>query len=439
MTFYKHPLGNVFYRKMGHARPMVSHGEGIFLYDRDGNKYLDGSGGAIVANVGHGRSDIAHAVMEQMSAAAYVHATMFTSEALENYATALAKHSPISSSRYYFLSSGSEVVEGAMKLARQIQMARGENERNLIIGRNQSYHGLTLGALSVSDRQFFRQPYTEMFREMPHIRPPYPYRDPADGEEAAARLEEAILKYGKEKVAAFIAEPISGASLGAVVPPSSYWPSIRQICNHYGVLLIADEVMTGFGRTGTWWGLNHWQVTPDIMVSSKGAAGGYFPLGFIAAAGDDVELLASKLGDFSHGGTFSHHAVGGAAGLETLRIIEREGLVDNAARMGALLGAQLQMTLGHHPMVGDIRGRGLLWAVEIVQDKRTKVPFLSKHHVAQGIAKKAFEIGLIVYTSQGCADGVNGDLILLGPPLIIEELEIEVLTNTLSEAIKAFF
>ncbi len=274
---------------------------------------------------------------------------------------------------------------------------------------------------------------------MPHIKPPYPFRDPVTGEEAAARLEEAILEQGVHKVAAFIAEPISGASLGAVAPPIDYWPSIRQICDHYNVLLIADEVMTGFGRTGKWWGLDHWQVQPDIMVSSKGAAGGYFPLGFFCTSEQNVQAIADAFGDFSHGGTFSHHAVGSAAGLATLKIIEDERLVDRAARMGTFLGARLEISLGHFPTVGDIRGRGLLWAIELVDDRASKKPFMAERRVAPNLAKLAFNNGLIVYNSQGCADGTNGDLIILGPPLIIEEEEIEMLASTLATTLDQFF
>jgi adenosylmethionine-8-amino-7-oxononanoate aminotransferase len=276
-----------------------------------------------------------------------------------------------------------------------------------------------------------------MLEDMPHIQPPYPYRDPVSGEEAAARLEETILAHGPDKVAAFLAEPISGASLGAVVPPDDYWPCIAAICQRYGVLLIADEVLVGFGRTGRWWGINHWQVQPDILVASKGTAGGYFPLGFIAAKGDDVEQIRQSLGDFNHGGTFSHHAVGAAAGLATLRILKEEKLVENSAAMGQLLGEKLKVALGGHPNVGDIRGRGLFWAIEFVQDKVTKEPFPKNRNLAWRIWERAFDLGLIVYYSQGCADGVNGDLLMAGPPLIINQSQVDELVSMLAEAVKA--
>jgi adenosylmethionine-8-amino-7-oxononanoate aminotransferase len=432
---YKHPFGHVFYRKMGHARPKISHGEGIYLFDENGKKYMDGSGGPLVVNVGHGRTEVVAAMTEQAQKAAYVHAIMFTNEPAEQLSSELAQIVPIPNARFFYLSSGSEVVEGALKLARQIQQARGENGRSTIISRHQSYHGMSLGALSVSGRPGLRAPYMDMLHDMPHITPPYPYRDPISGEEAADRLEAAILETGIEKTAAFLAEPISGASLGAAVPQDDYWPAIRAICDKYGVLLIADEVLVGLGRTGKWWGINHWQVQPDIMVTSKGLAGGYFPLGFIAAKNEDVELIRQKLGDWNHGGTFSHHPVGCAAAQATLHILKKEQLVENSAELGPKLGHLLQEALGNHPHVGDIRGRGLFWGIEFVQDRESKAPFPAARHLAWDIWQRAFDKGLIVYYSQGCADGKNGDLIMLGPPLIVTEPQLAEMVAILAEAV----
>jgi adenosylmethionine-8-amino-7-oxononanoate aminotransferase len=335
------------------------------------------------------------------------------------------------------LSSGSEVVEGAIKLARQIQMARGKQTRNIVISRSLSYHGMTLGTLAVSGRPALRSPYLGMLQDMPHILHPYPYRVTASGQELADRLEETILAFGADNVAAFLAEPISGASLGAVAPPDDYWPHIRRICDKYGVLLIADEVLVGMGRTGKWWGLQHWDVQADILVTSKGAAGGYFPLGFIAAKGEDVELVRLKLGDFNHGGTFSHHAVGAAAGLATLQIIENEQLVQNSARVGDYMGVRLRHALGDHPNVGDIRGRGLFYGIELVANRDSKAPFPASRHLAWDLYRRAFELGLIVYYSQGCADGVNGDVIMLGPPLISTSEQVAEMVDLLATAVRA--
>ncbi len=434
---YSHPHGHVFYRTMNHPRPMIARGDGIYLYDESGKRYIDGSGGPLVVNVGHGRAEIVEAMTKQAQAAAYVHAIMFTNEPLEQYAAELAKVVPLPEPRFYFLSSGSEVVEGAIKLARQIQMARGEEKRNIVLSRWQSYHGMTLGALAVSGRAGLRAPYLDMFHDMPHIPTPYTYRHPLSGIELANRLEETILAYGAENVAGFIAEPISGASLGAAVPPDDYWPRIREICDRYGVLLIADEVLVGLGRTGSWWALDHWDIVPDILVTSKGTAGGYFPLGFIAAKGEDVEQIRQKLGDFNHGGTFSHHAVGAAAGLATLNILQRENLIEHSAAMGAKLGNMLREQIGAHPNVGDIRGRGLFWGIELVQDRATKQPFPLKDGLARRLWNRAFDMGLVVYYSTGCADGKNGDVIMLGPPLIINEAQTNEMVGILRDALYA--
>jgi adenosylmethionine-8-amino-7-oxononanoate aminotransferase len=434
---YSHPHGNVFYRTMNHPRPKIAYGQGIYLYDESGKRYIDGSGGPLVVNVGHGRAEIVEAMTAQATAAAYVHAIMFTNEPLEQYAAELAAVVPLPEPRFYFLSSGSEVVEGAIKLARQIQMARGEEKRHIVLSRWQSYHGMTLGALAVSGRAGLRAPYLDMIHDMPHIPTPYTYRHPADGADLAGRLEEAILAYGAENIAGFIAEPISGASLGGAVPPDDYWPRVREICDRYGVLLIADEVLVGLGRTGTWWALDHWGVKPDILVTSKGTAGGYFPLGFIAAKGDDVELIRRRLGDFNHGGTFSHHAVGAAAGLATLHILRRERLVENAAAMGVCLERALREQIGDHPNVGDIRGRGLFWGVELVKDRATKEPFPAAEGLALRLWNRAFESGLVIYYSTGCADGKNGDVIMLGPPLIINEAQIVEMVGLLRAALYA--
>jgi adenosylmethionine-8-amino-7-oxononanoate aminotransferase len=432
---YSHPHGQVFYRKMDHGRPKIARGEGIYLWDESGTQYIDGSGGPLVVNVGHGRSEVIEAMDRQAQAAAYVHAIMFTSEPVERFAAELAKILPLPDARSYFLSSGSEVVEAAIKLARQIQLARGEGSRHLVISRWQSYHGLSFGALSVSGRQSMRLPYSDMFLDMPHIDPPYPYRDPVSGIEAADRLERMIQELGPRKVAAFIAEPISGASLGAVAPPDEYWARIRQICDRHGVLFIADEVLVGLGRTGKWWGIDHWHVQPDILVTSKGLAGGYFPLGLVAARGTDVELIRQSLADFNHGGTFSHHAVGAAAGLATLQIIQDEKLVDRAADMGNYLGQRLAFAFSEHPNVGDIRGRGLFWALELVQERDSKEPFPADRHLAWEIWQRAFDLGLIVYYSQGCADGRNGDVIMLGPPLIVNREQLDQMVDILRTAV----
>lgn len=422
---------------MNHPRPLVVRGEGIYLYDDEGKRYIDGSGGPFVVNIGHGRAEVVEAIARQAAAVGYVQEIMFTCAAVEEYAAEMAPLLPVENARLYPLNSGSEVNEAAMKLARQIQMARGETQRTVIIGRTMSYHGLTMGSLAVSGRPSMRAPYVEMLREMPHITPPYPYRDPVSGREAADRLEACILEVGPHNVAAFLAEPISGASLGAAAPDDDYWPRIREICDRYGVLLIVDEVLVGMGRTGRWWAIQRWGVQPDLLVASKGTAGGYVPHGFLAARHADVEQVRVALGDFNHGGTFSHHPVSSAAALATLRIFQRERLVERAAVNGAYLGAQLRAALGDHPNVGDIRGDGMFWGIELVDDRATRRPFPAKRGLAWKLYEQAFARGLVIYYSQGCADGVNGDLIMVGPPLIVEPQQIDEIVALLRDAVYA--
>jgi adenosylmethionine-8-amino-7-oxononanoate aminotransferase len=433
---HKHPAGHVFYRKMAQPRPMIARGEGVYLFDTDGKRYLDASGGPLVVNVGHGREEVVDAMREQAARAAYVHGMMFTSQAIESYCDELAPLVPLKRPRFFLLSSGSEVIEASIKLARQIQQARGEAERSIVISREHSYHGTTLGALSASGRAGLRAPYMEMMQGGTHVDPPYPYRDERSGEELADLVEQRILELGPGRVAAFLAEPISGASLGAAVPDDAYWPRVREICDRHGVLLIADEVLVGLGRTGRWWALDRWSVRPDLLVASKGTAGGYMPMGFVAAEHDDVERLRTTLGDFNHGGTFSHHAVASAAGLAVLRLLRDEDLVQRARVMGDRLAQRLAESLGAHPHVGDIRGDGLFRGIELVADRASKEPFARERQVAWNVHRAAFDEGLIVYFSQGCVDGQRGDLVMIGPPFIVEDEHVDEIVAGVGRAIE---
>ncbi len=432
---------HVFHRKHTFNKPTIAHGKGIYLWDTSGKQYIDASGGAVVVNVGHGVEEIADAMHQQASQVAYAHATMFTSQPLEDLADRLARHLPLEDAQLFFMASGSEATETAMKVARQIQIARGEPSRYKIISRWGAYHGATMGALAISGKPSMRGIYAPMFTEMPHITPPYPYRGPyADDLErhglwAAEALAQEIERQRPDTVAAFIAESIGGATLGAVVPPDSYWPRIREICDHYGVLLIADEVMTGMGRTGKWFGIQHWDVIPDIMCLGKGVSGGYTPLSVTAVRGELVDLLFARTGDFNHGGTFSHQPVAAAAGLAAVRYLEDYDLIARSAKMGVVLGEQLRAALGDHAHVGEIRGRGLMWAVEFVKDRTTREPFPSGVHLASAVFTRAFEDGLIVYAVSGCADGTNGDHVMLSPPLVVNEEQIAEIVAKLTTAI----
>jgi adenosylmethionine-8-amino-7-oxononanoate aminotransferase len=439
----KHPQGHVFYRRMDYPRPVVARGEGVYLYDTDGRRYLDGSGGPVLVNIGHGVDEVVEALADQARQAAYVHATLFTSQAIEDYSDALAEVTPLPSPRFFYLCSGSEAVETAIKFARQVQVERGEPARYQVIGRWRSYHGTTLGALAVSGRPGLRALYLPLMHDMPHIPPPYCYRCPLGlryptcGIACATALEDQIKILGASTVAAFIAEPISGASLAAVVPPPEYWPLVREICDRYGLLLIDDEVMTGFGRAGRWFAIETWGVVPDVITLAKGAAGGYWPLSITAVKGEHVEVIRAGQGDFSHGGTFSHHAVGAAAGLATLHYIREHDLVAASAAKGERLKAKLQAALGEHPHVGDIRGQGLMLGLEFVADRATKQPFPVKARLARRLGDAAFERGLIIYPSQGTADGVSGDHTMIAPPFIIADEQMDDLVAILVEALDA--
>jgi adenosylmethionine-8-amino-7-oxononanoate aminotransferase len=442
-------MSHVFYRRLAHRYPQAVRGKGIYLWDADGRRYIDASGGPIVVNLGHGVAEVAQAMAEQAAQVAYIHGTLFTSAALEAYSDQLAARVPMIEPRFYYLTSGSEAVETALKFARQVQVARGQAGREVIISRWGSYHGATLGTLAVSGKAKMRTLYAPMFRDQPHIPPPYCYRCsfgspggrpfdaryPACDLACAQALETEILRQGPDRVAAFIAEPVGGATLGAVVPPEGYWPLIRQICDRYGLLLLADEVLAGFGRTGRWFALEHFGVQPDVMTMGKGATGGYFPLSITAVRAADVETIRQAHGDFNHGGTFSHHAVGLAAALATLRYLEAHELVAAAAARGAYLGQRLREMVGDLPCVGDVRGLGMLWAVEFVAERASRAPFPPGQHFAQRVCDLAFERGIIFYPGSGSVDGIAGDHLLVAPPFVITDEEIGEIVLGLRQAI----
>ena len=315
-------MSHVFSRVLGRTLPVVSRAEGALIWDTDGRRYIDGAGGAIVVGIGHGRAEVARAIADQSARVAYAHGTAFTSEPLEGYADALAPLLPMDDARIYPVSGGSEAVETALKLARAYHLARGEPGRHRIIGRRSSYHGNTLGALDASGREPLRRPYDPWLGRATHVSAAYEYRCALPdhprgcGAALADELDAAIVREGPGTVACFIAEPVAGAALGAAVPPDDYWPAVREVCDRHGVLLIADEVMTGFGRTGTWFGSDHWDLRPDILTAGKGTSSGYWPLGLTACSGAVFETVASA--GFTHGFTYSHSVAGAAAGLAVL-------------------------------------------------------------------------------------------------------------------------
>jgi adenosylmethionine-8-amino-7-oxononanoate aminotransferase len=420
--------------------PVAVRAEGVWVEDAAGRRYLDAAGGAIVGGIGHGDQVVAAAMAEQARRLAYVHGSAFTTEVLESYAAELAAVVPMPRARVFPVSGGSEAVETALKLARSYHLARGEGERQVIVARRLSYHGNTRGALDASGRPRLRAPYEPWLGHTVHVPAVTEYRCPCPGHPAgcgawhAAALDRTISDLGPHRVAAFIAEPIGGATTGAAVPPDDYWPAVAEVCHRHGVLLIADEVMTGFGRTGTWFAMDHWGIAPDIMVAAKGASSGYWPLGLCLASGEVHDTVLAG-GGFVHGLTFSHHVVGAAVGRAVLRRIRELGLVEAAAALGPQLLAALAAALEGESMVGDIRGRGLLAAVELVANRETKEPFPPGKRIIERVVAAARRRGLLVYSSKGCADGVAGDVVVLGPPLVITPEEIGLAAGRLAAAV----
>ncbi|MEO8228937.1 MAG: aspartate aminotransferase family protein [Chloroflexota bacterium] len=435
--------GRVFRRSMDPDPPVAVRAEGSTIWDASGRSYLDAAGGAIVVNVGHGRRSVSEAMAEQAGRVAYAHGSAFTNEPLEAYASELGPHLPVDDPAIYPVSGGSEAIETALKLARAYHLARGDADRLVVFSRWGSYHGNTIGALDLSGRKQLRRPYEGWLGRFRHLSAAYAYRagDPGASalettEELGAELERAIETAGPETVAAFVGEPIVGATLAAAVPPDGYWPAIAEVCRRYGVLLIADEVMTGFGRTGRWFGLDHWGVRPDLLVAAKGATSGYWPFGFVAASGSVHDTVTAPGAGFVHGFTYSHHPVGAAVAREVLRILAAESLVEASAAKGARLRELLDEHLADHPNVGEIRGRGLLVGVELVADRSTREPFPRSQGVTEAIVRAARADGLLLYSGTGLANGVDGDSILLGPPFVVTNAELGRIASGLAAALE---
>jgi adenosylmethionine-8-amino-7-oxononanoate aminotransferase len=434
-------VSKVFPRALGRDLPVAVRAQGSSIWDADGKRHLDAAGGAIVVGIGHGDQAVVRVMSEQASKVAYAHGTQFTSEALEAYASELAPLLPMDEARIYPVSGGSEAVETAFKLARTYHLARGDDRRHKIISRWGSYHGNTRGALDASGREPLRRPYLPWLGHAVHVPAAYEYRCPnprhpsACGSWHAERLDEAIRNEGPETVACFIAEPVAGATLGAAVPSDDYWPAMQGVCRSYGVLLIADEVMTGFGRTGAWFASDHWGLRPDILVAGKGASSGYWPLGITACTGEVFETVRSK--GFVHGFTYSHSAVGAAVGRAVLQRLRDDSLVEASKEKGERLLKELGARLADHPNVGDVRGLGLMIGIELVEDRETKRPFPRSATLTERAVAAAREAGLILYSSTGCADGTDGDLIMLGPPLVITDEELAEVVELTTESLRA--
>ena len=439
MTDYRYPDSHVFYRKLGRSYPRIVRGEGCWLYDEQGKGYLDAVGGAYVANLGHANPEIAEALARQAREFGYVSGTAFTHGPVEELARELAATLPGELDKLYFLSSGSEAVEAALKLARQYWIETGKPGKHRIIALNPSYHGNTLLALSASAREQYKLPFREWLVDVEHIPAPYPYRCGCRGDDptcpacSGAALEHAIERAGADTVAAFIAEPVGGSSTGASTPRPEYFRTIREICDRHDVLFVADEILCGAGRTGSWWAIEPYGVAPDLMTLGKGISGGYAALSAVAAPERIVDVIANGSGSLLHGQTFSFHPVACAAGLAAVRLLKRDRLVERCANLGRVLQRRLA-TLAELPHVGDVRGRGLLAGIEFVEDKATRAPFPRAAKFVEAFTEAAHGAGLVVWPNVGHADGVNGDLVAVAPPFIITEQEIEELVIRFTRA-----
>lgn len=436
-------MNHVFPRHTKIQPPVVSGGRGCYLFDQSGKQYLDGSGGAAVSCLGHGDAGVISAVKAQIDKIAFAHTGFFTSEPAETLADLLVSKAPEGIERVYFVSGGSEATEAAIKLARQYFVEKGELSRSSLIARKQSYHGNTIGALSAGGNEWRRAQFGPLLLDVSHIDPCYDYRlrlpdetPEAYGLRAADALEAEILRVGPETVMAFMAEPVVGATSGAVPPAPGYFKRIREICDRYGILLILDEVMCGMGRTGTLFASEQDDVRPDIIAIAKGLGGGYQPLGAMLCSGAIYQAIEHGSGFFQHGHTYMGHPAACAAGLAVVNAIHDRQLLSNVEQMGSLLKARLKERFGQHPNVGDIRGRGLFVGVELVQDRDTKAPFAPADRIAATIKTATFEAGLICYPMSGTIDGRSGDHVLLAPPYIISPEQVDELVDKLATGLR---
>jgi adenosylmethionine-8-amino-7-oxononanoate aminotransferase len=436
---HRYPDSALFYRRLDRGFPLAVRGEGVWIEDESGRRCLDGCSGAFVAAAGHGVAEIAAAVAAQARELAYVNGSQFTNPAAEALAAELAEVLPEPLRFSYFLSSGSEAVEAAVKLARQYWCERGRPEKWKIISRNPSYHGNTLAALALSGREHYRRVYRPLLLDLPRIPAPDPYRHPGpgcaacDGEALAAELA----AQGPETVAAFLAEPIAGSSGGAAVAPRDYHRRVAELCRQHDVLYIADEVLTGCGRTGRWFAFQHYDPVPDLLLLGKGLTGGYAPLSAVVASREIAATLARGSGAFNHAQTWTHHPVACAAGAATVRYLKRHRLVERCAELSGGFFAELGAAAAWHPAVGDVRGKGLLAGIELVRDRGTREPMPRAWRFAERLVESARREGLILWPNVGHVDGDRGDLVMVAPPLVITLAEVAELGARLRRALAA--
>ncbi|HET6491757.1 MAG TPA: aspartate aminotransferase family protein [Burkholderiales bacterium] len=437
-------MHHVFHRNPRVEPPLAVAGEGVYLIDSEGRRYLDASGGAAVSCLGHGHPAVIEAIRQQAGRLAYAHTAFFSSEPAEALADWLVEASGGNFARVYFVSGGSEGIEAALKLARQYFVETGEPSRAYFIGRRQSYHGNTLGALAVGGNAWRRAQFAPLLIEAGHIAPCYAYRDrkegeneQAYGERVADELEEAIERLGRGRVIAFVAETVVGATLGAVPPVPGYFRRIREICDRHGVLLILDEVMCGMGRTGTLFAYEQEGIVPDMVVIAKGLGGGYQPIGAVLVSAKIFDAINRGSGFFQHGHTYLGHPIACAAALAVQRTVQEENLLVNVQRQGGALRRALDERLEHHPNVGDIRWRGLFLGIELVANRATKQTFPAAAKLHLALKREAMEQGLICYPMGGTIDGQLGDHALIAPPFIINETHVAEIADKFSSALSA--
>jgi adenosylmethionine-8-amino-7-oxononanoate aminotransferase len=437
-------MTKILHRQIHTSLPVAVGGQGVHLLDADGRSYIDASGGAAVSCLGHGHPDVTAALHAQADRLAYAHTSFFTNEPAERLADRLVAGAPQGISHAYFVSGGSEAIEAALKMARQYFVETGEPQRRNIIARRQSYHGNTLGALATGGNEMRRTQFRPLLIETHHIDPCFAYRfqEPGESDEsyaarAAQALEDKVLELGPDTVMAFVAEPVVGATAGAVPPVADYLKRIRAICDRYGILLIFDEVMCGMGRTGTLHACEQDGVAPDLMTVAKGLGGGYQPIGAVLLSQKIFDAFANGSGLFQHGHTYICHPMACAAALAVQEVIERDDLLANVRAMGAHLSRRLSERFGNHAHIGDIRGRGLFMGVELVEDRSTKTPFDPKLKLNAKIKREAMARGLAVYPGGGTIDGVNGDHVLIAPPFIIDAATIDAVVERLGDAVDA--
>ncbi|WP_113912221.1 aspartate aminotransferase family protein [Roseovarius dicentrarchi] len=434
-------MSNLFYQTKS-PRPVLDRAEGIYMYDVHGKRYIDGSSGAMVSNIGHSNPAVLDAMRAQMEKSTFGYRLHFQTEASEELAEKIVALTPEGLDKVFFVSGGSEAVESCLKLARQYVLTQGQAQRYKVISRFPSYHGCTLGALAITGMSTMTAPFDPMMQRMPKVPAPRAYLDGLDPEDEATgwyyadMLEQKILDEGPETVMAFIVEPVGGASTGALVPPTGYMQRVREICDQYGVLLIHDEVMTGGGRTGAFFGAEHWGTAPDLICLSKGFGAGYAPLGAMIAREDMVEAVMDA-GGFIHGFTYAGNPLACAAGSAVLDEIARQGMVENAARMGDKLAERLRGLMQRYPLIGDVRGKGLLTAFELMADRGTKAPLPKGLNAHSRLVDIAYDNGLIIY-SRRTRGGTSGDHFLVCPPMIVTEDQLDEMTDMLDRSLAQF-